>query len=110
MPQNDPNYIAEIAAALGVAATAISAWAWKHTHGLIGRKAEAATVESMVDRFDRAFQNQREDNQRIFDAIDRVTRSHSDFASKVMEELGKRPTRDECTTYWRANHSGKGRG
>lgn len=102
MPQSDPSFMAEIAAGMGAIATAVSAWAWKHTHGLIGKKAEAKEVEGMVERFERAFQNQREDNQRIFDAIDRVVTSHSAFAENVTRELGKRPTRDECQVFWRA--------
>ena len=85
-----------LATATATVAVAVSAWAWKHTHGLIGTKAEMKTVESLVMRFEQTAQQQREDNQRIFDKIEEVTDAFHMHVEKIAEELGKRPTRDEC--------------
>ena len=103
MPQNsDPNMWAEIAAYFAAALATVTAWAWKHTHGVIGRKAESATVESLMQRIDRTFENHRQDTQRIYDEISDVSTSLRNHVEKVTEELGKRPTRDECQRFWHA--------
>lgn len=104
MPQNDPNIWAEIAAFFAATLSIVSAWIWKHTHGLISKKAETVIVDDLVQRFETAAKNSREDSQRIFDQIKEVTETHSAFAQKCIEEIGKRPTREECQIIW---HKGK---
>lgn len=100
MLQHDPRFWEAIAAYLAAALASVSLWAWKHTHGLIKSKAEATTVESVLIRLEHALADQRLDNQRIFDRIDDVVTSHSNFAQQCVQELGKRPTREECQTLW----------
>lgn len=79
---------------------AIGTWAWKHTHGLIKQKADVVTMDSLVARMETALSNQREDNGRIFEKIDTITTTHANFVAKTIEELGKRPTREECQVIW----------
>lgn len=133
MPQNDIGTLEAIAAWLAMALSAVTAWAWRHTHGLLKEKASAAVVNELgesvkekaegaavvllaaqikekadnarvmdvTERLERAFGNQREDNQRIFGEISRVAQAHQAFTEKVIEELGRRPTREECAVMWR---------
>uniref|UniRef100_A0A6M3IW70 Uncharacterized protein n=1 Tax=viral metagenome TaxID=1070528 RepID=A0A6M3IW70_9ZZZZ len=107
MPQNDPDLWKGLVAYLAAALSTVSLWAWKHTHGKISentiaieRKADSRSLDAVLARLDLALANQRHDNQRIFDQIQQVTETHSDFAQKCVEELGKRPTRDECRMLW----------
>ena len=103
MPQSDPGFWTEVAAGLAAVLSGISAWAWVHTHGIIGKKAEVRTVDELLVRFEAAIQNQCFDNQRIFDQIKDVVDTHSAFAQECVKELGKRPTRDECQVFWRSD-------
>lgn len=101
MPQNDPGFWETIAVAMAGLATTVSAWAWKYTHSVLGKKAESSTVEALLARFDRSCREQREDNQRIFEQIRSISESFSAHSTHIAEELGKRPTRDEITLFQR---------
>lgn len=100
MPQNDPGFWELLAAGIAACAASISAWSWKHTHGLISGKAELSQMSSLISRFERACIEQREDNQRIFDQIKDISGAFSMQSQHVIEELGKRPTREECRNIW----------
>lgn len=62
---------------------------------IVELKADKVRVESIAGHLAEAFQQQREDSQRNFDAIAALTGSFHAFETKVTEELGKRPTREE---------------
>jgi len=62
-------------------------------------KADSHAVTAILSRLDLIISNSREDSKRFFDKIDETNRTHALFAQKVMEEMGKRPTREEwCMT------------
>ena len=65
-------------------------------------KADAGHVQKILDRVDVAFANQREDTRQIFEEIKAIAETHNAFAQECIRELGKRPTRDECSRFW--NH------
>lgn len=110
------GYLESALVAVGTAFMAITSWAWKSTHSTIKEKADAAQVlviaaevkskadsrivDGIMERVESIFDNQRHDNQRIFEAIESVNKLHSEFAQKCAEEFGKRPTRDECGRLW----------
>lgn len=115
--EGDPTMWKEIAAYFAAALSAVTAWAWKHTHGMVRDKADAKAVAALalevkekanvdfvnaiVGRIDLIAQNQREDSKQVLGEIHQVTEAHSRFTEKVIEELGKRPTREERA--WRGH-------
>lgn len=58
-------------------------------------KADKATVADMGRNLSQAFQNQREDQERPQRMIGKLTDSVHSLETRVIEELGKRPTRAE---------------
>ena len=116
MPQNDPVTMEAVVSYLGAALASVTGWAWKHTHSLVKEKANASEVillaasvkdkadsirvDKLVDGITHLVDNQREDNNRIFDAITNVVETHTAFSQKMTEEMGRRPTREECSVIW----------
>jgi len=100
MPQNDPASWEAIAGYFAAAFSAVTLWAWRHTQSVLGKKAEASLVQQLIDRFDETSKENRSDAQRIYNEIREVTDAFHMHVEKVAEELGKRPTRDECRQIW----------
>lgn len=115
--QIDLGFVLWLTGGLCTVIGVIVVWAWKHTHALIKTKAEERAITTLaamvkekaddsrvtfvVDRVEKMFSNQREDNNHVFSEIAKVADSHSRFTEKMIEELGKRPTREECA--WRGH-------
>ena len=75
---------------------------WKGTNKRIAAveaslaaKSDAREVTRVRDAQGKIFDQMREDKKEIMGAIGDLTGSFHEFAQKVTEELGKRPTRDE---------------
>ena len=105
MPQNDATTLEAIIAWLAAALSAVTAWAWAHTHGLVKAKADASSLDTLISRVEKAHAEQREDNKAIFKQIEKVADAHIAFAQQCAEEFGKRPTREECRTIWHREES-----
>jgi len=60
-------------------------------------KASSAQLIEVTSTLNRMCKEHREDSQRIFDQISDVMSEHQKFTEKALEELGKRPTREECS-------------
>ena len=106
MPDKDPNMWAEALGYCSAALGAITMWAWKRTHNQLDTKADVSTVDKLVLRVEVAANNQREDNNKLFTEIAKVMDAHTRFVEKAIEELGKRPTREECMESWIRHRSG----
>lgn len=109
MPERSFEFFSETIGYLAVALGAITMWAWKRTHNELDTKASAATVEGLIQRFEKAANNQREDTAKLFSEISRAMDAHARFVEKALEELGKRPTREECMASWIHHRSGDGK-
>ena len=83
MPEKDPTLWSDIAASLAAILGVLTMWAWKRTHILLDSKASASSVDILVQR------------------LEKTIDAHTRFVEKAIEELGKRPTRDECVTMHR---------
>ena len=81
--ENDPSWMSQAIGALGIAVTALSTWAWKHTHKRID------TVESKVDRYitNEAFLQHTKTRDERLDRIDAVLLHHDGTAAKMFSKL-----------------------
>lgn len=106
MPERMNGFFTEIIGYLAVALGAITMWAWKRTHNELDTKASMITVDNLVHRFEIAATAQREDTRKLFDEISKAMDLHNRFVEKALDELGKRPTREECMASWLHHRSG----
>ena len=111
MQETDPDFWKWLAGTASAALGGLSLWVVSIVNGTVKEKADAAAVvtlaaevkakadekmvDSVIDRLDTIINNQRTDVKNIFDKIDETNKTHSLFAQKIAEEMGKRPTRDE---------------
>jgi hypothetical protein len=81
--ENDPSWMSQAIGALGVAVTALSTWAWKHTHKRID------TVEAKVDKYVtmQAFMQHTQTRDERLDRIDAALLKHDGTAAKMFDRL-----------------------
>ena len=93
---------AAILGAIAAVAASLFGMQMKGIHARIKRvedamehKVDHAELLRVRDAQAKLFDQMRDDNQRVMGAIGDLTGSFHDFTTKVTEELGKRPTREE---------------
>lgn len=81
--ENDPGWMSQAIGALGVAVTALSTWAWKHTHKRID------TVEAKADSYVtmQAFLQHTQTRDERLDKIDAALLKHDGTAAKMFDRL-----------------------
>lgn len=64
--------------------------------GVVKDKAEGKELSEARRLLDQLFAHHREDSKAILEKISGVCSMHQMFTEKALEELGRRPTREEC--------------
>ena len=80
---SDPDtqsWLSSLVAGLGAAVAALGTWAWRHTHKLIGDKADMKSLDALTKRV--------EDHAITRDAFDQHTKSDEQQLGAIDKELG----------------------